>query len=62
MPSTSSPSGCTRPAGAAQIREAYNGQAMGGDDLRDMPLYLRKMNLQRLFARRPEGISVVASV
>jgi anaerobic glycerol-3-phosphate dehydrogenase len=28
----------------------------GGDDLRKLPLHLRKTNLQRLLARRPEGI------
>jgi bifunctional non-homologous end joining protein LigD len=28
----------------------------GDDDLRNMPLHMRKMNLQRLLARRPEGI------
>ena len=30
----------------------------GGDDLRKLPLHLRKMNLQRLLARRPEGVFV----
>ncbi|WP_247321129.1 hypothetical protein [Bradyrhizobium sp. 141] len=34
---------------------AFDVLAMGGDDLRDLPLHLRKMNLQRLFARRPGG-------
>jgi bifunctional non-homologous end joining protein LigD len=29
---------------------------MDGDDLRDLPLSLRKTNLQRLLARRPDGI------
>jgi len=29
-----------------------------GDDLRKLPLCMRKMNLQRLLARRPEGIFV----
>jgi bifunctional non-homologous end joining protein LigD len=28
----------------------------GGDDLRKLPLHLRKTSLQRLLARRPEGI------
>ena len=32
--------------------------AMDGDDLRDLPLSMRKTNLQRLLARRPEGIFV----
>jgi hypothetical protein len=30
----------------------------GGNDLRKLPLHLRKTSLQRLFARRPEGIFV----
>jgi bifunctional non-homologous end joining protein LigD len=30
----------------------------GGDDLRKLPLHLRKTNLGRLLARRPEGIFV----
>jgi bifunctional non-homologous end joining protein LigD len=30
----------------------------GGDDLRRLPLHLRKTNLERLLARRPEGIFV----
>ena len=30
----------------------------GGDDLRKLPLHLRKTSLQRLLARRPEGIFV----
>jgi ATP-dependent DNA ligase len=30
----------------------------GGDDLRRLPLHLRKTSLQRLLARRPEGIFV----
>lgn len=37
---------------------AFDVLAMGGGDLRDLPLHLRKMNLERLFARRPEGITV----
>jgi bifunctional non-homologous end joining protein LigD len=31
---------------------------MDGDDLRDLPLSMRKTNLERLLARRPEGIFV----
>ncbi|TYO65593.1 hypothetical protein FXV83_15265 [Bradyrhizobium hipponense] len=31
---------------------------MDGDDIRDLPLHLRKTNLQRLLARRPDGITV----
>jgi len=30
----------------------------GDDDLRKLPLHLRKLNLQRLLARRPDGIFV----
>jgi bifunctional non-homologous end joining protein LigD len=30
----------------------------GGDDLRKLPLHLRKTSLQRLLARRPEGIFI----
>jgi ATP-dependent DNA ligase len=30
----------------------------GGDDLRKLPLHLRKTSLQRLLTRRPEGIFV----
>lgn len=35
---------------------AFDILAMDGDDLRDLPLSMRKTNLQRLLARRPEGI------
>jgi bifunctional non-homologous end joining protein LigD len=38
---------------AAQFR-----LALGGDDIRQLPLHLRKTNLARLLARRPEGIFV----
>jgi ATP-dependent DNA ligase len=34
------------------------GHALEGDDLRQLPLHLRKNNLARLLARRPEGIFV----
>jgi hypothetical protein len=37
---------------------AFDLLAMDGDDLRDLPLSMRKANLQRLLARRPEGISI----
>jgi bifunctional non-homologous end joining protein LigD len=37
---------------------AFDLLAMDGDDLRDLPLSMRKTNLQRLLARRPEGIFV----
>ena len=32
--------------------------ALDGDDLRKLPLSMRKTNLDRLLARRPEGIFV----
>jgi bifunctional non-homologous end joining protein LigD len=37
---------------------AFDIMALDGDDLRDLPLSLRKTNLARLLARRPEGIFV----
>ena len=33
---------------------AFDIMAVGGDDLRDLPLSLRRTNLARLLARRPE--------
>jgi bifunctional non-homologous end joining protein LigD len=35
---------------------AFDLLALGGDDIRHLPLHLRKTNLARLLARRPEGI------
>ena len=35
---------------------AFDLLAMDGDDLRDLPLSMRKTNLSRLLARRPDGI------
>ena len=35
---------------------AFDLLAMDGDDLRDLPLSMRKANLTRLLARRPDGI------
>jgi bifunctional non-homologous end joining protein LigD len=35
---------------------AFDVLAMDGDDLRDLPLSMRKANLARLLARRPDGI------
>ena len=35
---------------------AFDVLAMDGDDLRKLPLSMRKANLARLFARRPDGI------
>jgi ATP-dependent DNA ligase len=37
---------------------AFDILALDGDDLRNLPLSMRKANLQRLFARRPDGIFV----
>jgi ATP-dependent DNA ligase len=37
---------------------AFDVLAMDGDDLRKLPLSMRKTNLARLLARRPEGIFV----
>jgi bifunctional non-homologous end joining protein LigD len=37
---------------------AFNVLAMDGDDLRKLPLTMRKTNLARLLARRPDGIFV----
>jgi ATP-dependent DNA ligase len=37
---------------------AFDIMAEGGDDLRKLPLHLRKTNLERLLARRPEGIFI----
>ena len=39
-------------------RCAFDILVEGGDDLRRLPLHLRKTNLERLLARRPEGIFV----
>jgi ATP-dependent DNA ligase len=35
---------------------AFDVLAMDGDDLRRLPFSMRKANLERLLARRPEGI------
>jgi bifunctional non-homologous end joining protein LigD len=37
---------------------AFDVLAMDGDDFRDLPLSMRKTNLARLLARRPDGIFV----
>jgi bifunctional non-homologous end joining protein LigD len=37
---------------------AFDILAESGDDLRNLPLSMRKTNLERLLARRPEGIFV----
>jgi bifunctional non-homologous end joining protein LigD len=37
---------------------AFDILALDGDDLRDLPLSMRKANLARLLARRPDGIFV----
>ncbi|MCP3459733.1 DNA ligase [Bradyrhizobium sp. CCGUVB23] len=40
---------------------AFDVLAMDGDDLRALPLHLRKTNLERLLVRRPDGITVAPS-
>jgi bifunctional non-homologous end joining protein LigD len=35
---------------------AFDILALEGDDLRSLPLHLRKTKLKRLLARQPEGI------
>jgi bifunctional non-homologous end joining protein LigD len=37
---------------------AFDVMALDGDDLRSLPLSLRKTNLARMLARRPDGIFV----
>jgi bifunctional non-homologous end joining protein LigD len=37
---------------------AFDILALGGDDLRSLPLHMRKANLEQLLARRPDGITV----
>jgi bifunctional non-homologous end joining protein LigD len=37
---------------------AFDILALGGDDLRKLPLALRKTSLGRLLARRPDGIFI----
>ena len=37
---------------------AFDILALDGDDLRKLPLHLRKNNLARLLARRPDGIFI----
>jgi bifunctional non-homologous end joining protein LigD len=37
---------------------AFDILAMAGDDLRSLPLHMRKTNLEQLLARRPDGITV----
>ena len=37
---------------------AFDILALDGDDLRNLPLSMRKTNLARLLARRPDGIFV----
>jgi ATP-dependent DNA ligase len=37
---------------------AFDILALGGEDLRSLPLSMRKTNLARLLARRPDGIFV----
>jgi hypothetical protein len=39
---------------------AFDILALGGEDLRCLPLRVRKANMERLLARRPDGITVLA--
>ena len=39
-------------------QHAFDALALDGDDLRKLPLAMRKINLARLLARRPDGIFV----
>jgi len=41
-----------------QLGCCVSGLALDGEDLRGLPLSLRKTNLERLLARRPDGIFV----
>jgi bifunctional non-homologous end joining protein LigD len=36
---------------------AFNMLVMGGEDLRLLPVHMRKANLEQLLARRPDGIT-----
>jgi ATP-dependent DNA ligase len=40
---------------------AFDALALDGEDLRALPLHLRKNNLARLLARRPDGIFISSS-
>ena len=52
-----SQSQCWTPKGVnTRSRNTFDILAMDGDDLRDLPLSMRKANLQRLLSRRPDGI------
>jgi ATP-dependent DNA ligase len=42
----------------SSITCAFDVLAIDGDDLRRLPLSMRKANLQRLLARRPDGIFI----
>jgi bifunctional non-homologous end joining protein LigD len=49
-----------RPAEAIRrvVEIAFDVLALGGEDLRDLPLSMRKTNLERLLRGRPDGIFV----
>ncbi len=55
-------SGCTKSYRLIVVRDGARVRLFtrngNGDDLRNLPLHLRKTNLARLLARRPEGIFV----
>ena len=52
----------TIPRPCADVRPPRNAHAVrvaeGDDDLRKLPLHLRKASLERLLARRPEGVFI----
>jgi bifunctional non-homologous end joining protein LigD len=48
---------CTR-AGTTMMFNAFDILSLDGEDLGELPLTMRKANLARLLARRPEGIFV----
>jgi hypothetical protein len=51
--------GCIHVGMTAQVQlYAFDALMLDGEDLRHLPLSLRKTNLARLLARRPEGIFV----
>src|SRR3954471_21254489 len=58
--STASPTtACTRAGTTTRFQlYAFDILARDGEDLRKLPLHLRKTNLAKLLARRPEGIFV----
>jgi bifunctional non-homologous end joining protein LigD len=48
----------TLPTHVGLPRNAFDVLALNGDDLRSLPLSMRKARLSRLLARRPDGIFI----